>query len=508
MSKGIMANSALNAAAGMLLLVTGFACSIIAARMLGPEANGIIAFSLWLATTGALIAELGTGVILLRKLPELRSQGYDEERRRGFAAYLAIPTVISTIVLAIIYWLAFVASEELHWAATAPSVALVTGFLFVMQSIGAFSKNYLIGEQRLSTFFRVTLVASVVQLVTVLGGAVLWGVEGALIGYALGQAVLFVNAITIIARKRDNCDVPARYLASSSVVLSLTYIVDSVFLNRIEILFLQQFWSVHIVGFYAVSLSLANLALQLPVQLTGSLLPYYSQRRHSDDSGSVPPEVFAGVIRALSYITLPMSFGLAAVSSPLIAAVFGEAFRPAGPIVALLALSAPAFVLMMILSQYLLSIDLNKTRLFTGIAGGAVIVIGCFLAVPSYGAEGAAVARIAGFAVMCVVMIRATGFGRALVPLYRSLLQVTAASLAVATVAVAVEHFVTGVPGIVLAIAAGAIAYPPALRLLGAVPEEDGRVMLNIANALPGKISRLARSTVLFIAPDAGRAMA
>ena len=97
MSKGIMANSALNAAAGMLLLVMGFACSIVAARLLGPEANGIIAFSLWIATTGALIAELGTGVILLRKLPELRSQGYGEERRRGFAAYLAIPTVISTV---------------------------------------------------------------------------------------------------------------------------------------------------------------------------------------------------------------------------------------------------------------------------------------------------------------------------------------------------------------------------------------------------------------------------
>jgi O-antigen/teichoic acid export membrane protein len=508
MSKGIMANSAMNAAAGMLLLVTGFACSIIAARMLGPEANGIIAFSLWMATTGALIAELGTGVILLRKLPELRAQGYDDRRRLGFAAYLAVPMIISTVVITILYWLAFVASEELHWAETAPSIALVTGFLFIMQSIGAVSKNYLIGEQRLGSFFKLTLTASLVQLAAVLGGAMLWGVEGALIGYALGQAVLFVKALTIIFRRRDSCDVPAKYLASSSIVLSMSYVVDSVFLNRIEILFLQQFWSVHIVGFYAVSLSLANLALQLPVQLTGSLLPYYSQRRHSDDSGSLPPEVFAGVIRALSYITLPMSFGLAAVSSPLVVAVFGEAFRPAGPIVALLALSAPAFVLMAILSQYLLSIDLTRTRLYIGIAGGLVIVAGCLAAVPVYGAEGAAVARIAGFSVMCVIMIRATGFGPALSPLYRSLLQVSAASLVVAAVALFVELFISGVPGIILAIAAGALAYPLALRLLGAVPEDDGRVMLNIANGLPGKIARFARPTVLFISPAAGRAAA
>jgi O-antigen/teichoic acid export membrane protein len=69
MSKGIMSNSIMNAAAGMLLLVTGFACSILVARLLGPEANGTIAFALWIGATGSLVAELGTGVLLLRLLP-------------------------------------------------------------------------------------------------------------------------------------------------------------------------------------------------------------------------------------------------------------------------------------------------------------------------------------------------------------------------------------------------------------------------------------------------------
>jgi O-antigen/teichoic acid export membrane protein len=147
MARTIMANSILNAAAGMLLLITGFGCSIIAARMLGPEANGIIAFSLWLATTGALVAELGTGVLLMRMLPQLKSQGFDEKRRRGFAAFLVTPTLISTSLLAVLYALFFLGSEELHWAKTAPSIALVTGILFVIQSIGAFTKNYLIDRK-------------------------------------------------------------------------------------------------------------------------------------------------------------------------------------------------------------------------------------------------------------------------------------------------------------------------------------------------------------------------
>lgn len=503
MAKGIVANSALNAAAGMLLLLTGFACSIIAARLLGPEANGIIAFSLWLATTGALVAELGTGVILLRMLPQLRAQGYDAARRRGFAAFLVTPTLISTVILAVLYWLVFLGSEELHWAKTAPSIALVTGILFVIQSVGAFTKNYLIGEQRLDTFVKLTTVASVLQLVTVLGGALLYGVEGALIGYAAGQFVLFLYTLRIIFQRRDRCDVPTKFLMSSSLVLSAEFVIDSIFLNRIEILFLQQFWSVQLVGFYAVSLSLANLALQLPVQLTGSLLPYYSQRRHSDD-GSLSAEVFSGVIRALSYITLPMSFGLAAISTGLVSAVFGEAFRPAGMIVALLALSSPSFVLMQILTQYLFSIDRAKTRLFTGMAGGAVIVAGCLLAVPWFGGEGAAVARLIGFTVMCLIMIRATGFGRSLSGLYVTLAKVSGASLVVAGAAMLVEYLIPGPIGILVAVGAGFLVYPLALRVLKAVPVEDGRVLINISGSLPGRLQPLFRRSILFITPGAG----
>ncbi|MGO8506874.1 sugar transporter, partial [Rhizobium leguminosarum] len=70
MSKGIIANSVMPAAAGMLLLLPGFVSSIIPARLLGPEANGIVASSLWLVVTGASIAELGSHITLLKTLPQ------------------------------------------------------------------------------------------------------------------------------------------------------------------------------------------------------------------------------------------------------------------------------------------------------------------------------------------------------------------------------------------------------------------------------------------------------
>ncbi|ARQ12160.1 polysaccharide biosynthesis protein [Rhizobium etli] len=501
MSKGIIANSVMNAAAGMLLLLTGFVSSIITARLLGPEANGIVAFSLWLVMTGASIAELGSSITLLKTLPQLAAEGYDARRRQGFAAILVGFMMFSTVALLALYALFFLTSEEMHWAETAPSVALVTGALFFIQAIGSFVKFYLIGEKKLGTFFKLTVAVSIIQLAGVAAGAVLYGVEGVLVGYALGQLVLFFATLPILLARRDWCGVSLKYLASSSIILSIQFIIDSIFLNRLELLFLQQFWSVEMVGYYAVGLSIANIALQLPIQMTGSLLPYYSERRHSSDDSTLPVEVFAAVTRSMAYIVLPMSLGLAAISSELVLVVFGEAFRRSGTVVALLALVAPAYTFMQILSLYLLSMDRARSRLNISVIGGLLMVAGCLLVVPRLAAEGAAIVRILVFVAMSVMMIRQTGFGSQLSGLYASLTKVTLASVLCACAAISVLEFVHGPIGIISAIFAGTLAHFAALRVLRAVPAEDVEVMRSIVEKMPSALRRPVGRVIDFIAP-------
>jgi O-antigen/teichoic acid export membrane protein/pimeloyl-ACP methyl ester carboxylesterase len=501
MSNGIIANSDMNAAAGMLLLATGFASSIITARLLGPEANGIVAFSLWLVVTGASIAELGSSITLLKTLPQLNVQGYDSKRRMGFASILVTFMLFSTVVLLGLYGIFFLSSEEMHWAETAPSVALVTGALFFIQAIGSFVKFYLIGEKRLGDFFKLTVGVSILQLGGVAIGAVLYGVEGVLIGYALGQLVFFVATMPILLTKRDRCDISLSVLASSSVIISTQFLIDSVFINRLELLFLQQFWSVEMVGYYAIGLSVANIALQLPIQMTGSLLPYYSEQRHNSKDSTLPVEVFAAVTRSMAYIIMPMSFGLAAISGVLVVSVFGEAFRPSGPVVMLLALAAPAYTFMQILSLYLLSMDRVRDRLKTSVIGGLVMVGGCLLLVPTFAAEGAAVVRIAVFVVMCVIMIKQTGFGSQLSTLYVSLAKVTVAAVLCALAALAVLELVHNPVGLVLAIIAGGVAYLFALKLLKVIPRQDAIVIRSILSKVPSALRGPALKAAQFIAP-------
>ncbi len=62
-----------------------------------------------MVVTGALIAELGTGISMLRILPQLAARGYDSNARRGFGAFLAWPVTLATLALAIAatIWLHF-----------------------------------------------------------------------------------------------------------------------------------------------------------------------------------------------------------------------------------------------------------------------------------------------------------------------------------------------------------------------------------------------------------------
>lgn len=504
MTQGIVANSAFNAAAGLTLLATGFVCSIFTARMLGPEANGIIAFSVWLASTAALVAELGTGILLLRLLPRLRGEGYSDQERKGFAAYLLWPVVGSTLLLLTVYFLFFWVAEAEHWAQTAPSVLVVTGILFVTQSIGMFAKNYLIGEQRVNIFFRMTLTAGLLQLVGVVIGGLVWGVFGALAGYVLAYVSQFLFALGLLRHPVKTCGIGVGYLVSSSMILSLEFMVDSIFLNRIEIFFLQQYQGIETVGYYAVAFSLANLALQLPIQLSGSLVPYYSEHLHRDPGGRMPVEMFAGVVRSLAYFTLPMSFGLAAISHRLVTMVFGDAFAASASVLTILALSVPVTVACQVATQYMFAIDKIRERLFVGLGGAAIMLGGDVLLVPAFAGEGAAFVRIIVFLVMSVVMLRWMHFHGSLRPLGLSLIKVTIASLICAVAALGVLQLLPGVVGLILAIAVAVLVYLLALKLLRVVPVADVEVMARIVARLPRRVGAPLNSILMQLSTSKG----
>ncbi|MCO6185301.1 lipopolysaccharide biosynthesis protein [Rhizobium sp. L1K21] len=496
----IMRNSALNAAAGMAMLLTGFASSVVIARLLGPEANGAIAFAVWLATTGGLVAELGTGVSLLRLLPQLHASGYDAEARRGFGSWLARAVTFTTLMIALGYGLFIWAADDAHWLASAPQITIITAFLFIVQSIGSFSKNFLIGEQRLGTFFKISVVSAVLQLLVVALGAYFYGITGAILGYLVGQLGLFGHTLKLLSNKPQNCGVELRGLINSSSIVIAEFIVTAIFLNRPEILFLQQLTDVETVGYYAIAISLANLALQLPIQLSGSLMPYFASHRTAN-GGEIPRGVFTTVVRNFALLAMPMSFGLAAVAQPLVVGIYGEPFATSGVIVAILALGAPANVFLQLCTLYVFALDRPAIRLKVAIGGSVLLAGGSLLTIPYFGGEGAAISRNIVFVLMCIYMVMNMRLAEGVSAMLLPVLRITAAASMTGMTAYLVAHTLGGLGGVVLAIVAGMLVYIPGLRVFGATTAEDGQLLGPVANRAPRRLRPFVEAVLRYAIP-------
>ena len=495
----LVRRSLYNAAAGMTMLLTGFASSIITARLLGPEANGTVAFAFWLTTTGTLVAGLGSDVLLPRMLPQLKANGFDERRRRGFVAFIAQFVALAVLAALAVFWFVNHETEDTAWALGTSPVVAVTGVLFLLQSIGTLTVNTLIGEQQPMIFFRLTIVASVLQLIATIIGALWYGEAGALGGYLASYIVFFLYALRLVLVRPDRCGSSLGDLARASAFISMGTIIESIFLNRVELAFLQHFQGIHSVGFYAIGLTLSNLALQLPVQLSGTLVPYYTELAHKRGSTRLPVHLFEDVIRVLAYMTLPMGFGLAAISTEVVQDIFGPDFAAAGSVVALLAISAPLSVFAQISTKYLFAIGQEQPRMIIGVIGALIISLGCLAAVPYLGDEGAALVRILMLLTISILMVLRMDFEGSLRGMVVSLVKIGTASLACAGVAYAVTTSIDGLIGAACAIVCGAIVYVLALKILHAVPEQDALSVMRLSDRLPGNWALLARRFAVFM---------
>src|SRR4051794_6814220 len=75
----------------------GFIGAVVAARLLGPEGAGVIAYAAWCITVAATIADLGIRLVLQRFVPNLRAEGKHDvaERLIGTSVRLSVLAMIA-----------------------------------------------------------------------------------------------------------------------------------------------------------------------------------------------------------------------------------------------------------------------------------------------------------------------------------------------------------------------------------------------------------------------------
>ncbi len=492
--KSMLGSSLLNAAAGLLSLFAGFGSSVVVARALGVEGAGIVAYALWIMTVATLISDFGMPQAILRFVGQ--SDGADDGGRPGLVRTMTRRFVATTGALAITMlgyagWLALSGQESvsLIWAAT-------TG-LFLVYAYSTLSLGAAQGLGRFRESSLNTAIGCLLQPFLVLLGALVLGPAGAIFGHMfrhLPQA-LSLRKYLSPARAGVQPVTPAMttYARNSWLSGGITALLGS----RVELAVIGLFFNLTAVGHYAIASTMTGMVIQLSYFLVAPLVPLFSYHNDRGDHAGLT-EAYQRSLLGLSLVLAPICFGGAAISPVLIPALFGEDFRPAVELSVVLLAFGFAAAMVTVPYRMMLARERSGAVLRLSIWEGLACIGLLLVVVPRFGTMGAAwVKGLTGTAsfLFCLWYCHRR-LGVACKPL--ALLKVLLAALCCAAAASACLWWMPNLPGMLLGIVAGAIAYLLALTILSAVPLEERRIVARWAEGkLPAPLAGLLSRAML-----------
>ncbi|GJD81695.1 hypothetical protein GCM10007886_54890 [Methylobacterium gregans] len=398
---GLARQSAANAIATGSVLISGALSTIVVARLLGPADLGVVTYAAWIVSIILMVADLGIPGALARYLPEVRGSG-DPRACHGLALtlykrFILVVGLAASAVTGYALWqLAEGRSLSLGIAAdsfkTAPGFWLIVAAAIVTQSSSAFTIGLLRGYQAFGRMARIMLIAAAAQIgVTVLGAATL-GLAGAL---SAAIIVGLAPSLFLLRELRGGSPVApelrgrlVRYCGATW----LAYLLTAVTWARTEILFLERSWGSEAVAFFSVGLTLANLAVQAPLLLTGPLLPVLAQNIAAKQH-AVAVEIYRTGMRYLAMLVFPACFGVAAIASVFVPLVYGPAFAKAVAPAVMLVVAAAFYALTAVTQIYMNAAERNRFNILVGVVGAASIIASGLIIIPAHGLMAAAATR-------------------------------------------------------------------------------------------------------------------
>lgn len=299
-----------------------FVAQIALARLLGPEAFGVIAALLLIMAVSNLLAEMGLGAALVQ------TKDLDDRQVRAvFGRLLLSAAVVSTILFLMKGWLADffgspLLSEVLPWVLPA----------FVLQAATVVSQALL----------RRQLDFKSIQSAQILGygvGYLLVGVSFAWFGlgvWSLVAAWTVQNAIGVLmmyAKSRHSlrpclqADLRKEQKFGFSVLF--TNLANWV-IENIDNLMVGRFFGTAALGTYAVAYNLVRTpANHLVVSIQQVIFPLTAR---TQDEPEKQRAAYLAALWVVSMLALPIFLGCAVVAPTVVQALYGPAWNSAGPV--------------------------------------------------------------------------------------------------------------------------------------------------------------------------------
>jgi len=390
-----------------LSLAAGAALSVLIARKLGPEGQGLYSLCANAAVVASLFVNCGLGlsnVYFLGK--KLHSPGDVASLSLGFGVTGG----------ALAFCVAALAAHflEVPGLAGVPTWALVLAFAAIpFLNIQEYYSYFLIGSDRILQFNLLSVGRNATQLLlaaVLIAGAGL-GLAGAVGSWTLAFALASAAALVLVRRLA-----PVEFSLETALMKPAVWFgikgylsrIASFLYYRIGMFIVSYYVGATAVGHYAISILLAELLWNIP----SSLAPAVMLKSASEESGS-RDRVTAAACRHTVLMCGTAGVAMALLAGPVIRLAFGAAYLPAvKPLVILL----PGTALLSIGSVLANDFVGRGKQVMNSLAAFVTLVVNVALSlafVPVWGTAGAAAAAAVSYAtgttVMVVEFLRITG---------------------------------------------------------------------------------------------------
>jgi O-antigen/teichoic acid export membrane protein len=443
-------------------MAAGVVLSILVARALGPAEMGSYALALIVVTGLEAVAGLGLARTTLKFAAELSGQPAAAPAVWWLLRRRAASGVLAAVSLAVAApWLGLLFHDELL-----PSLLLIGSGLLLTNLLASVLESALEGSARFDLLARATFgitpvhIAATLAALAIGGGA--WRVMVAqLLMAAINLAVLAALGLRVgVLAWRPGSPEPVltarmtRFARDGYLLSLLTFVVR----DRVEVLVLGALATTRDVGLYSVALGAAEAAMRLGPWIVATIyFPLFAVAWARSDRREAG-EQYARCVRYLVLAAAPLCLGGIAVADAGVQVLFGSEYAPMVPVLRLTLVAAAAAAVAQGAAGLLSAADRQDLLLWIRGPLAAVNLLLYFALVPQFAATGAAWASLTvavAEASLLGLAARRLGVGTPLATLGVPLL---AAGAAAAVAALALDGR-TGVPGLVIAVLAGAVVY-------------------------------------------------
>lgn len=361
-----------------------FIVSIILARLLTPADFGVIAIMSFFTALSNIFIQSGFEVALIQR----NAVTHEEENAVFWTGVLA------SVLVAIALWLCGGPIARFYGQPLLAPLMLVASVQIVLGALGSVHGALLVRALR----FDLTMISGVLS--SVLAGIA--GVAAALSGWGVWAlaAQLSVGALTstvslwVLSPWRPKLGFrPAvlRPLLGFGGWLSLSSVLDIFYLQGSALL-VGKLYGVRDLGLYNRAMTTQQLPATVMTSVIGRVtLPLFSARTGEPEAVKRGLRIAIGLVML---INIPAMAGLALLAEPVVTVLFGDQWRPAAPILSILALGGLLFPLHAINLQTLLahggSAHFFRIEVAKKLLGVTFVVIGAL-----FGVQGLAWAQVA-----------------------------------------------------------------------------------------------------------------